>query len=624
MKLKRKIIGKGLGLGLLLLILWVGIVSAALVDNRDGTISDTETGLMWQQAETKLMNWQVALAYCENLVLPAVGGHDDWRLPDRYELQSLVDYSSEYTCLDQTFFPWVLLSWYWTSTTYTLYSRFAWIVYFGNGIVYYNDKSYSFYVRAVRAGQSGPLDPNDIDNDGDGYSENQGDCNDSDATIYPGAIEICGDGIDQDCDGHDLPCSQAYRIYYPHIASDTTWETEICLINTSSTNNIHGVLRAYNNNGDAVSQSMPLSLAPHARRQIIIGMEFPVPSEIGYLVFEGDSDHVCGYTKFFINGQYRVAVPAVLDINVDDIYVSHIASDPNWWTGISLVNTTSFQKNLTIVFNTGQSKTVTLTAKEHRAFSIASLFDEQKQPNIQSAVITNAAGIIGLELFGSGKQLSGILLKDVAASSLYYPHIASDNVWWTGIVAYNPSVSSCNLTVTPYTISGVPLTPQIIPLSGHEKYIGAIKDLGLPADTAWFQIEAENDITGFELFGTSNLNRLGGYTCVGINNTKGIFPKLAEDGWTGIAFVNISEATANITLTAYNNSGNVIASESITVNSHAKEAKLPADLFTHDISGATYIKYSSDQEVVGLQLNNSSDDMMLDALPGMYNLLHFR
>ena len=49
--------------------------------------------------------------------------------------------------------------------------------------------------------------PEDIDNDGDGYTENEGDCDDSEASIHPGAIEICGDGIDQDCSGSDLECS---------------------------------------------------------------------------------------------------------------------------------------------------------------------------------------------------------------------------------------------------------------------------------------------------------------------------------------------------------------------------------------------------------------------------------
>jgi hypothetical protein len=47
------------------------------------------------------------------------------------------------------------------------------------------------------------VDPNDTDDDGDGYTENGGDCDDAVFSINPGATEICGDGIDQDCSGAD-------------------------------------------------------------------------------------------------------------------------------------------------------------------------------------------------------------------------------------------------------------------------------------------------------------------------------------------------------------------------------------------------------------------------------------
>jgi hypothetical protein len=41
------------------------------------------------------------------------------------------------------------------------------------------------------------------DEDGDGYTAPNEDCDDSDASINPGAIDTVDDGIDSNCDGDD-------------------------------------------------------------------------------------------------------------------------------------------------------------------------------------------------------------------------------------------------------------------------------------------------------------------------------------------------------------------------------------------------------------------------------------
>ena len=57
--------------------------------------------------------------------------------------------------------------------------------------------------------------------------------------------------------------------------------------------------------------------------------------------------------------------------------------------------------------------------------------------------------------------------------------------------------------------------------------------------------------------GYAQANQLAGYTGVGISGKAGVFAKLEKDGWTGIAFVNIENGSATVTLTAYDDNGNV-------------------------------------------------------------------
>jgi hypothetical protein len=227
-----------------------------------------------------------------------------------------------------------------------------------------------------------------------------------------------------------------------------------------------------------------------------------------------------------------------------------------------------------------------------------------------------------LELFASTEAsgwdyLGGIPLTDQTATKLTYAHIASDEIWWTGVVAYNPLSSPSTLTISPYRADGVALAPQTVTLQGKQKYIGVVENLNLPAGTAWFGIEATSAVTGFELFATNDGAMLDGYTSLGISGTGGVFAKIEKAGWTGIAFVNSEGSAATVTLTAYNDNGGVVATQTMSLPAHAKVVDYVERMFSQDISTATYVGYSSDREIVGFQLNGSADNLMMDALPGL-------
>ncbi len=85
------------------------VPQSRFIDNGDGTITDVSTSLMWQKCymgqtynnstgecedipeEWGTYSWEQALEYCETSNL---AGYTDWRLPNRNEMQSLVDYST--------------------------------------------------------------------------------------------------------------------------------------------------------------------------------------------------------------------------------------------------------------------------------------------------------------------------------------------------------------------------------------------------------------------------------------------------------------------------------------------------------------------------------------------------
>ena len=219
-------------------------------DNGDGSVTDAATGLMWQQSDSgEGMIWEDALNYCENLDL---AGHDDWRLPNAKELQSIVDYTRSpdttssaaidllFSCTSITNEAGVAdYPFYWSSTTHAkpdsghegehaVYVSFGramgymfghWIDVHGAGAQRSDPKigdpadypegngpqgdaiRIFNYVRCVRGGVSTPGDDDAIDDDASDDDMSDDDATDDDTSPPPDeAVQACeGKSVGDDC-----------------------------------------------------------------------------------------------------------------------------------------------------------------------------------------------------------------------------------------------------------------------------------------------------------------------------------------------------------------------------------------------------------------------------------------
>ncbi|MEI6647319.1 MAG: DUF1566 domain-containing protein, partial [bacterium] len=131
----------------------VAVTAHHFIKNGDGTTTDQDTGLIWQQAQlNSTTNWESALQYAENLTL---AGRSDWRLPNIKELQSINDETIVSPSVSTNFFPGTVNgARYWSSTTRCNGTNQAWYVDYQYGIASYDNKQTNYWVRCVRQGLS--------------------------------------------------------------------------------------------------------------------------------------------------------------------------------------------------------------------------------------------------------------------------------------------------------------------------------------------------------------------------------------------------------------------------------------------------------------------------------------
>ena len=144
----------------------VALPSPRFSDNGDKTLTDNLTGLIWPKdgrtdapgsCTLGAMTWQQALDYVACLNTNDYLGHNDWRLPNVSELESLINLGQPENgnWLQTQGFSLSQDSEYWTSTTDVSQPGNAWGLDNADGCVNSDEKTLTSLVRSVRGGQCG-------------------------------------------------------------------------------------------------------------------------------------------------------------------------------------------------------------------------------------------------------------------------------------------------------------------------------------------------------------------------------------------------------------------------------------------------------------------------------------
>ena len=136
---------------------------ASFTTHNNGTVTHKATGLMWMRCALGQV-WdgktcdRAAATYSWEAALQAgnrfdFAGHSDWRLPNKNELESIIEEACTLPAVNARVFPASPPVFFWSSSPYAGQDNAAWSVDFGHGAVNASIRNGSLHVRLVRGGR---------------------------------------------------------------------------------------------------------------------------------------------------------------------------------------------------------------------------------------------------------------------------------------------------------------------------------------------------------------------------------------------------------------------------------------------------------------------------------------
>ena len=297
----------------------------------------------------------------------------------------------------------------------------------------------------------------------------------------------------------------------------------------------------------------------------------------------------------------------------------HFVESADWATGITITNPNPESANLIleaydIESNLLNDKIVNLAPNASLSDRVKNILDIQGPGSI---LIQSDQPLIGQETFtslvegNSYGNMASLLLSQENDTTIYFPHIASNNNWATGLAFCNPNDLDTIVNLEMRDISGVRKGEAQVHVPAYSQAPAKLaKDLfgdGSPLGfSGYVRAESEQPINGLEIFINSPKGIAGLSAIPHKKLSKNLyFPHFASSNmwWSGIGICSPNNQQALLNFKAYDPQGNLKSTAQKTVGANAQlTPELIKNLFSDLNIGKGWIHVESNVPIAGLEV----------------------